>query len=155
MKKAMGLLAVSVIAVCCSFVTHAVMAGESVKREITTEARYEAGSIGARETRRWLADHATYANGSTVGDFAKIGSVQVVYTVSATGSSYYQVLGGPGGGPPVSLPGGGSADDTISVSSCSHGVSQTWSYTWEGNSSGGGWVLKSYTYNLKSCGSGG
>lgn len=54
--------------------------------------------------------------------------------------------------PPMPLPSFGNPGDTISVSSCSGGTQESWSYTWQGPRLGGGWVLDSYSVKrVNSC----
>lgn len=51
--------------------------------------------------------------------------------------------------PPVSLPANGNPGDTLSISSCSNHISETWTYTWGQTSSGGqGWVMQKYTWSV-------
>jgi len=108
---------------------------------VSTEASYRAGTTEAKSIQFWLQKNAQYANGQMVGEPAKLGDVTVIYQTSS-GSRQSAV----GDGPPVPLPASGKPGDKISISSTSGGVTQTWSYSWQGSSSGGQWILTSYTW---------
>jgi len=52
-------------------------------------------------------------------------------------------------GPPTPLPPNGNIGDTITISACSRGISESWSYAWGLTSTGGyGWVLQDYHYQV-------
>ena len=58
--------------------------------------------------------------------------------------------------PPMPLPRTGNSGDTVSITTCTGGsIEQTWTYEWVGDADSGGWVLVSYSFNSKSCSSGG
>ena len=123
----------------------------SIKKSI--EASYQRDSREAKEIQRWLTQHAEYRNGQMLGDLSKLGTISVrIVSSNVRGSAGVESVGGD---PPVPLPASGNSGDTITVSSCSGGASQTWSYVWVGNSISGSWQLTSYTYiRTKSCSSG-
>jgi hypothetical protein len=149
-KRILWKLAVSAYFIAASF---SIGATESSQFVVTTSS-YSAASSEQHAVLNWLQQNAGYVNGKVIGDFGSIGSVTVTYSREVV--AYDQVIPmSPGGGPPTPLPSGGKPGDTYSVSSCSAGVSQTWSYQWMSSSTGGGWVLVSYTYNQNACASGG
>lgn len=111
-----------------------------------TEAEYRSGSREALDVQRWLVANAAYANGDVLGDFNRLGEISVLY--KAVTSSVAGVVKTPGDSPPVPLPSFGNPGDTISITSTSGGISQTWSYAWQGSSTSGGWILTSYTYKV-------
>lgn len=112
----------------------------------TTTSSYAANSAAVSQIQAWLLDHATYQKGSMIGDPGKLGTVQVTYIAHLVGSPRNLQTQGVGDNPPVPLPAGGNPGDTISVTSSSGGYTQSWSFEWHSNSSGGGWALTSYTY---------
>lgn len=148
-KKRFGLVLVALSALFLSSLAHAQQV--SVKKSV--EASYQQGSPEAKEVVRWLTQHAEYRNGQMLGDLSKIGPISVrIVSISTQGMAGAESVGGD---PPVPLPASGNNGDTITVSSCSGGASQTWSYVWVGNSISGSWQLTSYSYvRTKSCSSG-
>ena len=115
-----------------------------ITRTLTTQGEYRAGSREAKEVLYWLTTHAAHNNGEVIGDFDKLGNIQVVY--SAIASSANVRANGVGDSPPVPLPPSGNPGDSITITSTSGGITQTWSYTWQGSSAGGNWALTSYSW---------
>ena len=115
-----------------------------ITQTVATQGEYKAGSREAKEVLYWLTTHAAYNNGEVIGNFDKLGKVKVVY--SAIASSANVRANGVGDSPPVPLPFFGNPGDTITITSTSGGITQTWSYTWQGSSAGGNWVLTSYSW---------
>ncbi|WP_155394182.1 hypothetical protein [Xanthomonas albilineans] len=141
-----GLFAVQLIAV--TFVVSA----NTTSQFVVTTSTYSANSAEKQAIMAWLQQHAERVRGHLIGEFERVGDVTVIYSRDVALDRY--VVQSPGDGPPASLPLSGHPGDTFSVSSCSSGVSQTWSYTWTSNFSGGGWKLTNYKYVTKSCDSG-
>ena len=113
---------------------------QQIKTSVSSEIVYPASSSQAAYLKQWLYDHAEYRNGSLLGDFSALGKITVKVM-----SHFRSAAFDSGNGPPVPLPTTGQNGDTISVSSCGGGASQTWSYVWAGGA-GGGWVLMSYSF---------
>ncbi|WP_053069706.1 hypothetical protein [Xanthomonas sp. NCPPB 1128] len=118
------------------------------------EATYLPGSKEVKQIQQWLLLHSD-PTGRMSGDPYHLGTVSVKYTevISSKASAADAVSAPP---PPVPLPASGAPGGTFSVSSCGGGVSQSWSYMWVPNSSGGTWVVTDYhATRTKSCGSSG
>ncbi|MBB5942403.1 hypothetical protein [Xanthomonas sp. 3307] len=129
-----------------------IVSAATTSQFVVTTSTYTEKSIEKQAVVAWLQQHAEHVNGKLIGEFDRVGDVTVTYSrETEAGRAYPQ---SPGDGPPVPLPASGRPGDTISVSSCSRGTNQTWSYTWVSNSAGGTWVLTSYKYNQMACGSG-
>lgn len=141
MKYFSGLLALALMAGTSVF---PVSAQVQVQHTLTTEATYRLGSPEAHQVQQWLAAHAAYANGGMVGDIDQLGDIHIAYKLSQDTTK-----AAPGGSPPVPLPASGRPGDSISISSTSGNIIQTWTYSWLSNSTGGGWYLQSYTWKLK------
>lgn len=144
MIKSGNSLAILLFGVLTFALTSNADATSHVKGSITTEATYQLDSDQAERVKAWLVEHAAYVNGTIVGDPDKFGSVQVAYTSkSAAGSARPMDINRP----PIPLPMTGNPGDVMSITSTSGGVTQTWTYTWVGNSAGGSWPLRDYTYH--------
>lgn len=131
------------------------LAGAAVSSQfVVTTADYSAISSEKQTVTLWLQQHAQRVNGHLIGDFNQIGDITVTYS-RETATDGRVTAQSPGDAPPTPLPSNGRPGDTYSVSSCSKGLSQTWTYTFVNNSNGGSWQLVSYTYNQKACGSSG
>ncbi|MBB5876355.1 hypothetical protein [Xanthomonas sp. 3498] len=116
---------------------------------VTTTTTYPDQSPEKQAVVAWLQQHAQYVNGHLIGEVDKLRDVTVTYTRTTDGRVRPQA---PGDAPPTPLP-PGQPGDTYSVSNCTGGVSQSWSYKFVSNSNGGGWVLVDYKYTKKACGS--
>ena len=124
-------------------------------RVLTTHASYAAGSAPAKAIQQRLRDHPGFPEGRRIGDPEQFGAVSVTYrlTLPEAGTAYG--LGDPNY-PPMPLPRTGNSGDTVSITTCTGGsIEQTWTYEWVGDADSGGWVLVSYSFNSKSCSSGG
>ncbi|WP_155742307.1 hypothetical protein [Xanthomonas graminis] len=117
---------------------------------VVTESTYSATSSETQQVVLWLQQHTARVNGRPVGDFNQIGDITVAHS-RETASDGLAHLQSPGDPPPTDLPTHAQPGDTYSVSSCSKGVSQTWSFVFVNNSSGGFWKLADYKYNTKAC----
>ncbi|WP_131721591.1 hypothetical protein [Xanthomonas sp. NCPPB 1128] len=126
-------------------------AAPSSQVTITTTATYADRSAEKQAVVTWLQQHAESVNGHLIGEVDKLRDVTVTYTRTTDGRVRPQA---PGDAPPTPLP-PGQPGDTYSVSNCTGGVSQSWSYTSVSSSKGGGWVLVDYKYAKKACGSDG
>ncbi|MCW0460359.1 hypothetical protein NB717_001427 [Xanthomonas sacchari] len=126
-------------------------AAPSSQYTITTTATYADKSPEKQAVVAWLQQHAQYVNGHLIGEFDKLQDVTVTYTRTTDGRVRPQ---SPGDAPPNPLP-PGQPGDTYSVSNCTGGVSQSWSYKFVSGSNGGTWVLVDYKYSKKACGSDG
>ncbi|MCT8292041.1 hypothetical protein RMA73_14095 [Xanthomonas translucens pv. translucens] len=130
-------------------------AGAAVKSQVvTTTTSYAESSPEKHQVELWLQQHTARVNGHLIGEFGQIGDVTVTYSreTASDGRVHPQA---PGDAPPTPLPSNGRPGDTYSVSSCTRGVSQSWSYVFVNNSNGGNWKLVDYKYNEKACSSGG
>ena len=103
----------------------------------------------------WLSSYSdrvdqTILNGHLIGDFDQIGDITVTYSreTASDGRANPQA---PRDMPPTPLPEGAKPGDTYEVSSCTRGVSQSWSFVFANNSYGGSWHLVDYKYNEKTC----
>ncbi|QDI04797.1 hypothetical protein E4A48_14845 [Xanthomonas cerealis pv. cerealis] len=131
----------------------AVSAATTTSQTVVTTSTFAENSVERQSVVAWLQQHAAHVNGKLIGEFDQIGAVTVTTTREIAGGRAYPQS--PGDGPPVPLPANGVPGQTISVSTCSHGVSQSWSYVWvPANNGGGTWALTSYKYNQVACGSG-
>lgn len=147
-----------VLAVAAGSVAATAQAGQPATASTTTtrvvEATYLPGSREARQVQQWLLLHSD-PTGRMSGDPYHLGTVTVKYTevISSNASAADAVSAPP---PPVPLPASGAPGGTFNVGSCGGGVSQSWSYMWVPNSSGGSWVVTDYrATRVKSCGSSG
>ncbi|QHQ27364.1 hypothetical protein [Xanthomonas albilineans] len=140
------LFAAQLIAV--PFVVSAVTASQLM----VTKSTYSANSAEEHAVMAWLQQHAERVKGHLIGEFERVGDVTVTYSRETALDRY--AVQSQGDASPVLLADSGHPGDAFSVSSCSAGVSQMWSYAWASNASGGGWVLNSYRYNTKACDSG-
>lgn len=145
------LIARAVVATQLLLATFVVSAATTSQRVVTIST-YTENSVEKQAVVAWLHQHAEHVNGKLIGELDRVGDVTVTYNrETAAGHADAQ---SPGDGPPVPLPPDGHPGDTISVSSCSRGVSQVWSYTWVSNAASGTWGLNSYKYTQMACGFG-
>lgn len=127
------------------------MAGDSpvVSQKVTTTYLLEAGSAEAKAMQAWLWKHTLVRDGVKLFDAAHIGDIRITHTAVRKGTNAGTYAEGP---PPPWMPAQGNPGDTYSVSTCSGGVSTSWSYEWVGSSADGGWVLQEYhSVNVRSC----
>ena len=128
---------------------------EQASRVLTTHATYTANSTQAKAIQQWLRDHPGFQEGRRLGDPEQFGTLSVTYRLTLADDGRAYALGDPTY-PPMPLPRTGNNGDTVSITTCTGGsVEQTWTYEWVGDSDSGDWVLVSYSFNSKSCSSGG
>ena len=145
-----------------SVMSAGVMAGSvstsSVQGSITRSGTAVKGTPAYEAIRNFLVQSTTAGQHTQL---ANRSSAPATFSVSLTSRFSTQADARSaaivGGSPPVPLPGGThQAGDTFSVSSCGGGSSETWNYEWVATSSGGGWVLQSYSFaRTQSCSQGG
>jgi hypothetical protein len=112
----------------------------------TKSATYTPGSAGYDDVVQWLKARSFDDNRQPLSDFDKLGTLIVVYQSAPRSNATLDP-----GGPMMPLPPGHNGD-TITISSCSGGWKETWSYVYVVDSTGQGWVLTSYTrYHTTSC----
>lgn len=126
-------------------------AASSPQTVVTTTSNYSERSPQKQVVVLWLQQHAEYVNGHLIGEVEKIGDVTVTYTRAADGRAHPQA---PGDAPPTPLR-SGQPGDTYSVSHCTAGTAQSWTYKFVSGPDGGGWVLVDYSFKKKACGSDG
>jgi hypothetical protein len=130
-------------------------AGAAVTSQVvTTTAHHSQTSSIGQQVALWLQQHTARVNGRPVGDFDQIGDLTVTHSHQAASDGRARPQA-PGDGPPTDLPLNAKPGDTFLVTSCSKGVSQTWSFVFVNNPSGGSWQLVEYKYNQKNCSAGG
>lgn len=129
-----------------------VQAAKSVTTVISTtrSATYTPGSAGYDDVVQWLKARSFDDDRQPSSNFDKLGTLIVVYQSAPRSNATLDP-----GGPMMPLPPGHNGD-TITISSCSGGWKETWSYVYVVDSTGQGWVLTSYTrYHTVSCSVGG
>ncbi len=117
----------------------------------TTSTFYSPNTAGYAQAIAWLKDHSFDDQRQLFGDFDKLGVIKVVYRTAPSSKATMDIPG-----PPVPLPTSGNKGDTITVSSCGGGWSQTWSYVWVSAGVNSGWNLTAYSkVRVTSCPVGG
>ena len=117
----------------------------------TTSSYYSPNKGGYAQAVEWLKDHSFDDQRQLLGDFDKLGALKVVYHTAPRSNATADTPG-----PPVPLPTTGNKGDTITVSTCGGGWSQTWSYVWVSSGANSGWFLTAYSkIHVTSCPVGG
>lgn len=111
---------------------------------VTTTASYAARSSEAQRIVDWLVSRDAPAKDGPLANYADNGSFSVrIKTTRASGAR--QEAAGVRTGP---LPANGQGGDVLEVTRSTDAVMETWTYPWQGGSSGG-WELTQYEYHRK------
>ncbi len=134
-------LALTLAASLCS-ATSSGLSGYSLKR--TTQTIVFKGTPQFEMVQQWLRQ-----NIGSKGDLSALDSIDIELTNTAVAGSQAEALPSA----PVPLPTNGAAGDTLTITSCSGGVQQSWTFVYSAT----GWVLTDYAahFNTPACGAGG
>lgn len=115
---------------------------------ISRTSNMAAGTSGFEAVRQFIIQHSSAEQHVSLGDARSLpASFHVTHTALIREPSDL-VRAQDVNFPPVPLPGQGSPGDTLSISSCSKHVSETWTYAWGMTNNGvEGWVLQDYTWS--------
>ncbi|WP_369977385.1 hypothetical protein [Xanthomonas bundabergensis] len=105
--------------------------------QIASRTTYAAGTPEWRQLRDWLTQHASAIDGKRLGDPGQLGAVTLAYSATkpvTTGTVPR----------PLPLPATGTPGDSIGISSCAQGYTQSWNYIAD-DSQGNRWTLQSYS----------
>jgi hypothetical protein len=112
------------------------------KTTMTSTASYAAQSSEAQRIVDWLVSHDAPAKNGSLVNYATKGTFSVRMETSRTSVTQQSV----GDAPPVPLPTDGHNGDIFDITHSTGGITETWTYTWQGGFNGG-WVLTDYEYH--------
>lgn len=131
--------------------------GASSEVKTVERSTFAEGSPEVVGLSRWLQTKLSPTD-RWYGDPTSLGQVTVTITKSRSSSLVTIQTEVPAPPAPGYPPNTGAPGDTYTISSCSvrSGLSQTWTFTYVSNGSGGGtWVVTEYHgYNVKNCSAG-
>jgi hypothetical protein len=108
----------------------------------TSTAAYDATSPEGRQIMEWLKAHEAPSKQGLFEDSDSKGEFRLSIRTVHGGTSG---RAGVGGEPTVLLPSGGADGEAIVVAHTGDGVTETWTYAWDGNGQGG-WSLTYYAF---------
>lgn len=105
--------------------------------QIASRTTYAAGTPEWRQLRDWLTQHSSAIDGKRLGDLEQLGAMTLAYSATkpvTTGTVPK----------PLPLPATGAPGDSIGISSCAQGYTQSWHYVAD-DLQGYRWSLQSYS----------